>query len=107
MLHVILKKNLLFISHLSLTGYHLAFYIVKLTVATELYFLENPSSAREMAQWLKILATLSEDLGLISSKYGWLTIVCNSTSRGCDILFWPLRAPGMNMVHIHTGKTPI
>lgn len=89
MLHVILKKNLLFISHLNLTGYHLAFYIVKLIVATELYFLENPSSDREMAQWLKTLTTLPEDLGLISSKYGWLTVVCNSTSRVYDILFWP------------------
>lgn len=36
---------------------------------------------------------------------GQLTIICNSSFKenGCSLL----RAPGMHIVHIHTGKTPI
>lgn len=34
-----------------------------------------------------------------------LTIACNSGSRGSFAHFWPLQAPGMCTVHIHTGKT--
>ena len=46
----------------------------------------------EKLQWLRALATLSEDPGLILSihmeAYNYLLILVN---RGCDVLFWPLR----------------
>lgn len=38
----------------------------------------------------------------------WLTTICHSGSRGSDILFWPLWAPGMHVVHrLQIDKTPM
>ena len=39
-----------------------------------------------------------------SASTWWLTTVCNSSPRGFDALYWPLQAPGMNMVPRHTCK---
>lgn len=44
--------------------------------------------AGEMAQQWKALAALTEDLGLVPRTIQWLTITCNSSSRGYGALFW-------------------
>lgn len=41
-----------------------------------------------MAQLLRVLDALLEDLGLISSTYSD-SVLRNSSSKGSDILFWP------------------
>jgi hypothetical protein len=48
---------------------------------------------------------VQEDLGLTPSTH--MVAVCNSRSRGSNILFWPPKVPGMHVVHrnIHVGKT--
>jgi hypothetical protein len=43
--------------------------------------------AEEMAQWLRALAVLAEDPGLILST---LMVFHNSRFRGSENLFWPL-----------------
>jgi hypothetical protein len=45
-----------------------------------------------MAQWLRAMAVLPEDLGLISSTY--MTHNCNSSSRAPLPLLWPLWVSG-------------
>jgi hypothetical protein len=47
------------------------------------------SGAGEMAQWLRALAALPEDLGWIPSTHMVATTICSSSSRGSDALFWP------------------
>jgi hypothetical protein len=48
---------------------------------------KQQSRAEEMAQQLRVLAALTEDLGLLPSTY--MASVCNFTSRGSYALFWP------------------
>lgn len=52
--------------------------------------------AREMAPWLRALAVLAENPGLIPSSMWFLT----TRSRAWELLFWPLKATGM-----YTHKT--
>ena len=56
--------------------------------------------AGETAQWLKGLAALSEDLGLISSTHMVSLEWSHSSPRECDTLYWPLCA-----VHAHGTQT--
>lgn len=55
----------------------------------------HDSKTGEMAQRLRKPAALLEDLGLIPRNH---TVPCqgthsdNSSSRGCNALFWPLKA---------------
>jgi hypothetical protein len=67
-------------------------------------FLKIKVVGEKMAQQLKVLATLPEDLGLGHSTYTrQLTTSCNSSSRG----FYPLLASGHLFTygrHTHTHK---
>jgi hypothetical protein len=60
-------------------------------------FLNRKIGTKELERWL-------------SKKEHWFTIVCNSSLRKSDDLFWPLQVPGTHVIytytHIHTGKTP-
>jgi hypothetical protein len=42
---------------------------------------------RVMAQFLRAFAALAEDLALVFMTYNGPTTICNSSSRGTDILF--------------------
>jgi hypothetical protein len=56
----------------------------------------------EMARWLRTLVILDEDPGSIPTPRGWLTAVCNSSSRGeSEASFW-LR---MHMAHNRINKS--
>lgn len=50
-----------------------------------------------MAQWLKALVTLPEDLGSISSTQ-IVTYNCNFSLRGSNTLFWLLWSLGTQMM---------
>lgn len=51
-----------------------------------------------MAQKLRALVILTEDLGLVPSTHREAN---NSVLKESNALFWPLRATGMHTVHIH------
>lgn len=40
----------------------------------------------------------------VPSSPRWLMTICYSSSRRSTPLFWPLQAPGTNMLHIYAGK---
>jgi hypothetical protein len=53
------------------------------------------TGAGEMAQWLRVLVALAEDLGLIHSQF-----------RRAKALFWPQKAPGtMWCTDLEAGRT--
>jgi hypothetical protein len=55
-----------------------------------------------MAQQLRGLAVLTEDLGSIPSMHTTGRLMSyNSSFRESDILFWALQVPGTHMVHRH------
>ena len=60
--------------------------------------------AGQMAQWLRALVALPEDLGSILAPTWWFTTICYSRARGCDALFWFLQVQGMHMVHRHIPR---
>lgn len=45
-----------------------------------------------MAQQVKTLAILAEDLGSVPSMYRELTTSCNSSPKGSDALSWPAQS---------------
>ena len=51
---------------------------------------------------VRVLTALPEDLGLIHSTHRVANNVYNFSSRGSDVIFWPLRAPGMHAVYRRT-----
>jgi hypothetical protein len=53
-----------------------------------------------MAQWLRALAALPGDLGLISSTH-MVDRHCNSSPKRYFAFFWMLWAPGTHLVPIH------
>ena len=57
-----------------------------------------------MAQQTVTLAALSEDPGSIPSTHNKTH---NSSPRGSDTFFWPLRALHAHDAYTHVGKTPI
>ena len=60
--------------------------------------------AREMAQQLRALAALAGDPSSVPSTHsGQLTITCNSSSRGSDILIRPPQEPN-SWAHTHIHK---
>ena len=59
-----------------------------------------------MSQWLRSLAALSEDHGSIPSAHIEAIIVCNSSSRGSNTMFWHLQAPATHVVHRYAGTHP-
>jgi len=54
-----------------------------------------------MAQWLRALLVLVEDQDLAPRTTWWLTIICNSSSRGSDVFFRPPWVLGMYVIYIH------
>lgn len=48
----------------------------------------------KIAQWLRVLATLPEDLNWIPNTHTAAQTICNSNSRGFDAHFW--------LIHIQT-----
>lgn len=50
-----------------------------------------------MAQWLRALTVLPEDLGLVPSTCIEVTTISNSGSRIPDAIFWPLKAQDENL----------
>jgi hypothetical protein len=63
---------------------------------------KQKSGAGDMAQQLRALVTLPEDLVLISSMHV-VAYICNSSSRGL-IPLWPLWTPNIHMVHRHIHR---
>jgi hypothetical protein len=55
----------------------------------------------EMAQQLRALATVAEDPGSIPSTHLVAHNIYNSSFKGSDALFWPLRALD---THVHASK---
>ena len=53
---------------------------------------QTKSGAGERTWWLRALAGLPEDWVQFPAPMWQHTTICNSSSRGCDTLFWPLRA---------------
>ena len=63
---------------------------------------QTDRQADEIAQWLRALAALSEDPGLVPRFYKFTTVYKSSSSgNGSKVLLWPLQAPGLPAVHIH------
>lgn len=61
------------------------------------------SGAGNMAQRLRMLATLSEDWSLVPSTHiRWFTTACNSSCRDFNTLFWVLLAPAHMHKHADT-----
>jgi hypothetical protein len=58
------------------------------------------AKAEEMAQWIRTPALFQR----IQHPYGNI-IVCNSSSRRPNALFWPLRVLKADGAHTHSGKT--
>jgi hypothetical protein len=63
--------------------------------------------ARELSWHLRVLLALAHDSGFVA-KPTWmrnpvlqnkLTAVCNSNSRGCDLLFWTPQAQNTPVAH--------
>ena len=57
-----------------------------------------------MALWLRALAALSEDLHLVPSIHMVVTVMCKSSSRVSNAIFWPRQAPGRQVMYRHTHK---
>lgn len=57
-----------------------------------------------MAQWFRILAVHTEDMGLVPNTHMMAQTVHNSNLRGPDSLSWSLRKPGIHVVCIHTQR---
>lgn len=56
-----------------------------------------------MAQWLRSLADVLEDLGLTPSM--WFTMVSNFSLKEYNALLWPLQVPGLKWcTYTHVGK---
>lgn len=60
-----------------------------------------------MARWLRVLVALAEDLDLVLAPI----TICDSSFKGSNTLFWPLRPLGMHRYtskqNIHSGKMKI
>lgn len=54
-----------------------------------------------VARLLGALAALAEDSSVFT-HLGHLRTACNSSSRKCDILFWPPQTPVLPHAHTHT-----
>lgn len=52
-----------------------------------------------MALWLRVLAAFEEDTGLVLSTQMIANKHCNSSSKGSNVLFWPLSALDKHLVH--------
>lgn len=58
-----------------------------------------------MAQWLRVLGVLLEDLArLVSRTRVVVHTMSNSISRGSDSLSWPPHTPVTHVVYRHTGR---
>jgi hypothetical protein len=50
--------------------------------------MKTETKAGKTIQWLRVLAAFAEDLSSVPTTHaGWLTIACNSRSRGSDVFF--------------------
>lgn len=56
--------------------------------------------ARQMVQWLRVLAVLAENMGLVHSTNVELLPTYNSDCRGPGAFFWALKTL-VHMWHIH------
>jgi hypothetical protein len=70
---------------------------------------------KELAQWLRALAALPEDLGGFPPPTKWFSTICNSSLRGLSTLLWPVRyqvptwytdrlADKISKTHTHTTR---
>lgn len=61
---------------------------------------------REIAQWLRVLATLGEDPVFNTSTHVAATTICNSISisRISDIVFWTPAPTDIAVLHTYTCK---
>jgi hypothetical protein len=57
-----------------------------------------------MAQWLKALAALPEDLGLIQHSHGSSCLSLTPVLGKSNTLLWPLQVSGTHVVQRHTCK---
>lgn len=58
-----------------------------------------------MAWWLGAVATLTEDMSSVPNTYiGQLTVPCDSSSTGSDVLSWPSQVDIHMHTHIHIIK---
>lgn len=56
--------------------------------------IKRTQGARGLAQLLRVLGDLAEDLSSVPRSHNWqLTAACNSSSKGSDTFFQPLQAP--------------
>lgn len=62
---------------------------------------KNLCEAGEMAQWFWALALFQRIQGQPPAPIWWLTIICNSTSKGSDTIFWSPWTPGIYLVPRH------
>lgn len=63
------------------------------------------SGTGENSQWLGVCAAFVEDVGWLPSIHtGWLTVACNSSSKGSNV-FWLLHLQICNTPHTHTHNT--
>lgn len=59
---------------------------------------------REMTQHVRALAVPLEDPGSIPSNHIWVTTICTFNTGQPDIIFWPPKALGTQVVHKDTIK---
>lgn len=57
-----------------------------------------------MAQWLRVLDAFQSHQVLFAESTQRRTAICNSSSRESATLAWPLKEPGLQMVHRHTFR---
>lgn len=60
--------------------------------------------AREMAQWVRALAILVEDLSWVPVHIQQLMSICSFSSWRSDILFWPMLALNTQYSCIHVDE---
>jgi hypothetical protein len=64
---------------------------------------ENEEDKEGLERWLRPLAVLQQDQGLIPSTHMVAHKHLNCSS-GSNTLFWPVWAPGVYMFHVHTCR---
>lgn len=58
---------------------------------------------KERVHGLRVLTSVPEDLiSVPSTPLGWLTMVCNSNTKGSGALFWPRRWSHILGIHTQT-----
>lgn len=86
-------KILTLLAHFSVYfshGENLAWLCLLILTACDVLIFFFWKGTKEMTEWLGVLATLAEDLALVPRTHiKWLPTVCDSSSLGSTVLFWP------------------